>query len=184
MLTCTQESATWHDMSAAVFSGFESEPSLFMVLRARELEFTEASKQSAKQLSDARAAHTSDSEHEWLDDSFVVLKDLSIDLEDGSCLNKWSMFVVDENKKLIGIATGSSIDTSDARHWHTPSNEREFNRSPQRALWQTAKELKWSQYIELRACSSGSLLIRLTFASAWCTWGPFVWRNSWRRACL
>ena len=70
-----------------------------------------------------------------LDSDVVTVLDMQIDLEDGACLNKWPMFFVDNEHTLIAIATAESIDTGDARNWHTPSNEREFNRSPQRALW-------------------------------------------------
>ena len=41
------------------------------------------------------------------------------------------------------------MDTLNARFWHEPRNEREFERSPQRALWLTAKELKWDTYLNL-----------------------------------
>ena len=38
------------------------------------------------------------------------------------------------------------LDTTFAHTWHEPSNEREYNRSPQRALWRTAQELKMDIY--------------------------------------
>ena len=46
--------------------------------------------------------------------------------------------------------TEHNIDPSDANNWHTPKNEREYLRSPQRAEWRTAKEKKMDQYLELR----------------------------------
>ena len=42
-----------------------------------------------------------------------------------------------------------TLNTEYAHRWHSPRNEREFNKSPQKALWQTAKELKMDQYKEL-----------------------------------
>ena len=69
------------------------------------------------------------------------------------------------NARLIDIASGEIVESmvsvvksgsstaiiphdSDYAHsWHEPRNEREFQLSPQRALWQTAKELKWEQYV-------------------------------------
>ena len=38
------------------------------------------------------------------------------------------------------------VDYSQAHRWHVPSNEREYNVSPQRDLWRTAKELKMDNY--------------------------------------
>ena len=40
----------------------------------------------------------------------------------------------------------TSVDTRDAWAWHCPRNEREYLRSPQRALWRTARELKMDEY--------------------------------------
>ena len=78
------------------------------------------------------------------DDIFVV-RDLHIDLEDGDILNKWTVFVLQEGS-LTPVASSNTID---ARHWHTPCNEREYARSPQQALWRTAKEQKWAEYLQL-----------------------------------
>ena len=63
-----------------------------------------------------------------------------------------------ENKELFkrhvitAVVNGTehNIDPSDANTWHTPKNEREYLRSPQRAEWRTAKEKKMDQYLELR----------------------------------
>ena len=40
-------------------------------------------------------------------------------------------------------------DTTRAHTWHEPRNEREYLRSPQQALWRTAKELKVDKYMAL-----------------------------------
>ena len=40
-------------------------------------------------------------------------------------------------------------DTKKANGWHVPKNERDYDRSPQRALWRTAKELKMDEYNDL-----------------------------------
>ena len=46
--------------------------------------------------------------------------------------------------------TEHNLDPADANNWHTPKNEREYLRSPQRAMWRTAKEKKMDQYSELK----------------------------------
>ena len=54
---------------------------------------------------------------------------------------------------IMAVVNGTehNIDpASDANSWHTPKNEREYLRSPQRAEWRTAKEKKMDQYLELR----------------------------------
>ena len=144
--TSPNSAATWHDLATVQHISSETEPMLASVMETRERDWSEAHKAYSTN-SELKELWSSD--EMWSDDNIIMVQDASFDLEDGKRLNKWSMFVIGENKKLIGIASASEIDTSDARHWHTPSNEREFNRSPQRALWQTAKELKWSQYVEL-----------------------------------
>ena len=75
----------------------------------------------------------------------IVTRDFHIDLEDGTVLNKWTVYSV-QDEKVEAIASTLTVN---AKHWHCPTNEREFYRSPQKALWQTAKELKWSEYLEL-----------------------------------
>ena len=76
----------------------------------------------------------------------LALFDVQIDLETGDVLNTSSVFVVDHDGKLLRAA---SLDKINARYWHCPNNEREYNMSPQRALWRTAKELKWDEYMKL-----------------------------------
>jgi hypothetical protein len=88
---------------------------------------------------------------------FIVITDIQFDIEgchrgmsarieDGTIVNKSSLFVVSSDGKLL---QARSLDSAHARYWHTPTNEREFSMSPQRSLWTTAKELKWDKYIEL-----------------------------------
>jgi hypothetical protein len=96
-------------------------------------------------LDDVRAMVTS----ELHCDDTIVACDTLLALDGNEVLNTWTMFTVGSSGTLMSIASSQTIDTSNARHWHTPSNEREFNRSPERALWQTAKELKWSEYLAL-----------------------------------
>ena len=43
-----------------------------------------------------------------------------------------------------------SIDPDEPKQWHTPKNERDYLRSPQRAMWRTAKEKKMDQYMALK----------------------------------
>ena len=83
------------------------------------------------------------------DDACFLLTDIDIDLESGSVLNRLTIFAIAADGSLQAAAQINSMDTLNARYWHEPRNEREFNRSPQRALWLTAKELKWDQYLNL-----------------------------------
>ena len=43
-----------------------------------------------------------------------------------------------------------TVNPDEPKQWHTPSNEREYLRSPQRAMWRTAKEKKMDQYVALK----------------------------------
>ena len=83
-------------------------------------------------------------------DRVFVVFDLSLDIETQEVLNKWSMlFPTGVDGNLETATQSSNTDVAHAHKWHTPSNERDFDRSPQRAMWQTAKEL--SANITLRA---------------------------------
>jgi hypothetical protein len=79
----------------------------------------------------------------------LVLMDIQIDIETQEILNTSSIFVVNDDNQLVVAAQLNSMNTLNARYWHEPTNEKEFNASPQRALWQTAKELKWDEYLNL-----------------------------------
>ena len=84
-------------------------------------------------------------------DMVLVLSDVEIDLETSQVFNKQTIFIVSgEENKLIAAAQMNSMNTLNARYWHEPKNERDFELSPQRALWQTAKELKWDEYVALK----------------------------------
>ena len=72
----------------------------------------------------------------------LVITDYWIDLESAEVVNTWTLCTV-TNSTLEGKI--SSNDTLNARYWHTPINEREF----QRSLWRTAQELKWDKYMHL-----------------------------------
>ena len=76
----------------------------------------------------------------------IMMNDIWIEIETQDVLNKWSLFTVHGDQ---GVQRATSINTLNARYWHTPINEREFLRSPQRALWRTAQEIKWDQYMQL-----------------------------------
>ena len=73
-----------------------------------------------------------------------VARDVQIDLEDLSMVESSAVFVVLDNK------TVERVDTAHAHKWHVPANEREYNNSPQRDLWRTAKELKMDDYAKIR----------------------------------
>ena len=42
------------------------------------------------------------------------------------------------------------IDPNEPENWHTPKNEREYLRSPQRAQWRAEREKKMDQYVDLQ----------------------------------
>jgi hypothetical protein len=46
------------------------------------------------------------------------------------------------------------IDPNDPSNWHTPKNEREYLRSPQKSQWRTAREKKMDQYKRTRSRAS------------------------------
>ena len=62
-----------------------------------------------------------------------------------------AVFVVLDNSDV------ELVDTTGSHTWHVPANEREYNMSPQRALWRTAKELKMDDYTKI---NSNSLVLR------------------------
>ena len=70
----------------------------------------------------------------------LTAREVLIDLENQDIVSTHAVFAV------LDDATVQKIDTSEAHKWHCPANEREFNKSPQRALWQSAKELKLDEY--------------------------------------
>ena len=65
---------------------------------------------------------------------------LLLDIEDGTLDNTKNALVILDNGQV------QPVDYSDAHKWHVPNNEREYNLSPQRDLWRTAKELKMDNY--------------------------------------
>ena len=65
---------------------------------------------------------------------------LLFDIEDGLLVDGENVLVVLDNGEV------RAVDYSSAHKWHVPSNEREYNLSPQRDLWRTAKELKMDKY--------------------------------------
>ena len=68
-----------------------------------------------------------------------VAREVIIDMEDSSIVSNAAIFVIDDAGDSQRIAT-------DWFSAHVPQNEREYNMSPQRALWRTAKELKMDDY--------------------------------------
>ena len=87
------------------------------------------------------------------DDATFTVVDFHIDMETLDVLNTISLYSIGAHEELVQGKTIDTVDTSQARHWHCPQNEREYNRSPQKSMWRTAKELKWSEYIELKMFS-------------------------------
>ena len=70
-------------------------------------------------------------------------RQVSIDMEDHSVVESSAIFAV------LDDSTVTRVDVDGAHKWHTPANEREYNESPQRSLWRTAKELKMDDYAKI-----------------------------------
>ena len=68
-----------------------------------------------------------------------------------SCLYDFEDDVMFTCNVITAIVNGVEmiIDPSEPQNWHTPKNEREYLRSPQRAQWRTAREKKMDQYMDL-----------------------------------
>ena len=75
-------------------------------------------------------------------------RQVSIDMEDHSVVESSAIFVV------LDDSTVARVDVDNAHKWHTPANEREYNESPQRSIWRTAKELKMDDYRTPRSICS------------------------------
>ena len=54
--------------------------------------------------------------------------------------------MIDGTAEQLHNITDPEVDPAKAAGWHCPRNEREYYRSPQRARWRTAKELKMEGY--------------------------------------
>ena len=57
------------------------------------------------------------------------------------------------SRRVVSAVLGTeeiTVNPDEPKQWHTPSNEREYLRSPQRAMWRTAKEKKMDQYVALK----------------------------------
>ena len=78
--------------------------------------------------------------------TFIVPRML-IDVQTGDITEYKTAFVM-ASDQLIEVNI-SEHDTKGAHRWHVPRNEREYLRSPQKALWRTARELKMDEYREL-----------------------------------
>jgi hypothetical protein len=70
---------------------------------------------------------------------------LAADIQTGQRHVPFCTYVlIDGVQELVSVvdATLHQHGTKKANGWHVPKNERDCDRSPQRALWRTAKELK------------------------------------------
>ena len=65
-----------------------------------------------------------------------------VDLGSNSILTEHTLYVLTNGK----VTAAASIDPENAHAWHTPSNFKDYQRSPQRMLWRTAMELKMDEY--------------------------------------
>ena len=72
-----------------------------------------------------------------------LARQVVLDLEDQSVVRSGAAFAV------LDDGSAAAVDYTQAHRWHTPQNERDYNRSPQRALWRTAKELKMDDYLRV-----------------------------------
>ena len=77
------------------------------------------------------------------DSDLITFVSHELDVELGTPINRRVVSAV-----LCGEEI--SVDPDEPKLWHTPKNERDYLRSPQRALWRTAKEKKMDQYLALK----------------------------------
>ena len=83
--------------------------------------------------------------HEGLtyNSDLVTFVSCEFDIEYGTFYNRRVISAMMNGEEI-------SVDPDEPKQWHTPQNEREYLRSPQRALWRTAKEKKMDQYLGLK----------------------------------
>ena len=98
----------------------------------------------ASLLSSLGADAPSTYEH-WHGEAFLS-RGLNFDISDWEEVDPVVMHVVTQTEVLT---LAIDPDVSRAHTWHEPRNEREYLRSPQHALWRTAKELKMDKYMAL-----------------------------------
>ena len=79
---------------------------------------------------------------QWHGETFIS-RSFTFDIEDWEEVNPLMMHVVVQSEVMT---LAIDHDSSQAHTWHEPRNEREYLRSPQHALWRTAKELKMDKY--------------------------------------
>ena len=61
---------------------------------------------------------------------------------------------------IAGDGSTSTVEPEGWRQWHVPRNEKEFHRSPQKAIWRNARELRMDKYADgdkFRLVARGSL---------------------------
>ena len=95
-----------------------------------------------------------------------IARDMQIDMLTMEMVENSAVFVVLDNLNVERVATDG------AHTWHVPANEREYNASPQRALWRTAKELKMDDYdkvhmYDLVLKSSVDLKVHVIYQTLW-----------------
>jgi hypothetical protein len=100
----------------------------------RKAMFEERQKAKVKPKVHALSAHAGE---------IFTARQVLIDLHDQTVVENGAVFVV------LDDSTVTRVDTSSAHKWHTPANMREYNMSPQRALWRTAMELKMDDYAKI-----------------------------------
>ena len=105
-----------------------------------------------------------------------------LDIETGEVVSKTQRVLVIQDRVY-------SVNTQDHSHWHCPANEREYNQSPQRALWRTAKELKMDQYEAINTWTlvprpPGAEVLRTTWAYAIKTTDTGMFHKLGTRVCV
>ena len=76
-----------------------------------------------------------------------VMPTTHMDIETSEIVdNKLLFAIVDKQLQQVPHSYLDAHDTSGAHLWHVPLNERDYHRSPQKALWRVARELKMEEY--------------------------------------
>ena len=85
----------------------------------------------------------------WHGESFAK-REINIEVGTLEAIDVVGVYVVNgDTIEKVPVSASKSKDPRYAYGWHTPQNEREYQKSPQQSLWRTAKELKMDQYNDL-----------------------------------
>ena len=109
----------------------------------------------------------------FVHESTIPLATIQFDMQTGDCTVLHALFALGDTAMDASIEPSQSLDVRYSWSWHTPRTQGEYLRSPQHALWRTARELKIDEYeslhtytkIFLKTVPKGNNVYRLTWAN-------------------